>query len=353
MSEVFNVGDPDASVTYPITDSTGGNVDWPDPQVLAGEVTLSATWEGAPAPTRDITVPLDALPVGSYYLWLVVPGADDILLGEVSIINPLSGPVSQPTECLWPVDPACLTDAWDGYSESVRLRARRLASNTLRMLTAARVGVCPITVRPVPARGQCLIPRDSYYWSGQPFVPGINVAGQWVNTTGGSALAQVNCEIELPAPVTRLDEIKVDGVALSLADFRVDNQRYLVWQGVGECPIPVTQNFNLPDTEVGTFSVTYLNAYEPGASGAHAAGILAAEFAKACVGGKCRLPNGVTSIVRQGIAMEVQAGNFPGGFTGIKEVDAYIASWNPNALKMAPQVFSPDRPTTRITTLGG
>lgn len=352
MSEVFNVGDPDASVTYPVTDSSGGNVDWPDPQVLAGTETIAAVWEGTPAPTRDLTVPLDALPVGSYYLWLVVPGADDILLGEVSIVNPLSGPVPQPTECLWPVDPACLSDAWEGYSESVRLRARRLASQTLRMLTAHRVGVCPITVRPVASRGQCYIPTyDGLYNGIGAFVPGINTSGHWVNRVNLPITS--GCEVALPGPVGRLDEVRIDGVVQTLSNFRIDNGSILVWQGGGDCPIPTTQDLSLPTTEPGTFSVTYLNGYPVDAGGAHAAGVLAAEYAKACSGGKCRLPVGVTAIVRQGVAMEIQAGNFPGGFTGIREVDAYIAAWNPNALKMAPTVWSPDRTQHRITTLEG
>ena len=35
---------------------------------------------------------------------------------------------------------------------------------------------------------------------------------------------------------------------------------------------------------------------------------------------------------------------FPDGMTGIREVDAYLISINPNALKMPPMVWSPDVP---------
>lgn len=350
-AQVFSVTDPEAAVTFPVTDGTGQNVDWADPTVTAGDVEIAAQWQGAPSPTRDLRIPLDNLPVGSYYLWLSIPNTNDLLLGEVSIINPLSAPVSQPTDCLWPLDPACLGDTWDGFSAAVRLRAQRLASQTLGMLTAGRVGVCAITVRPNMERGGCWLPTGGsiYGYSVAPFLP-LNLGGTWINVGGRYS----HNEVELPAPVGRIDEVQVDGVVIDPADYRVDNSRYLVWQGEGPAPWPRSQDMSVRDGDVGSFSVTYLNAHPVDASGAHAAGLLAVEFGKACSGaGKCALPKGVVSIVRQGVSMEIRPGNFPDGFTGIREVDAYIARWNPNALKMQPKVWSPDLPQHRMTTLGG
>ena len=72
--------------------------------------------------------------------------------------------------------------------------------------------------------------------------------------------------------------------------------------------------------------------------------MLACEFAKACTGGKCRLPSSVTSIARQGVTMTISSGMFLGGQTGIREVDAYVVSVNPNAQVMPPVVWSPDVP---------
>jgi hypothetical protein len=80
--------------------------------------------------------------------------------------------------------------------------------------------------------------------------------------------------------------------------------------------------------------------------------VLACEFAKACSGGKCRLPGGVTALARQGLSMEIVASMFAGGTTSIREVDAYVAQVNPHGLKTASAVWSPDLEQSkhRITT---
>ena len=75
----------------------------------------------------------------------------------------------------------------------------------------------------------------------------------------------------------------------------------------------------------------------------------AVEYARACTGGKCRLPQGVTSIVRQGVSFEIEGGAFPNGFTGIREVDAWIALWNPDGLRQQAKVYSPDLKRPRLT----
>lgn len=101
----------------------------------------------------------------------------------------------------------------------------------------------------------------------------------------------------------------------------------------------------------GPFEVTYYRGAAPNEMTKFAAGLLAYEFYKACSGGKCRLPAGVTQVTRQGVTMEIQTGMFPGGFTGIREVDAVIRIYNPHGLKRAPRVLSPDGPGTprRVT----
>ena len=251
--------------------------------------------------------------------------------------------------CHWPLDPACLTDQWDALAPDVQERASALASSTLRRLTAYRVGGCPITVRPLLQTNSCFIPSDPY--SGYAFgslTPGMNAQGRWVN-----AASPRPCEVYLPSPVGRVDEVKVDGTVLDPTTYEVQNGNLLVWTATGECPWPPTQDVSRPDSEAGTFSVTYMNSYPVDSLGAYAAGVLAMEFAKACTGTKCRLPAGVTTIVRQGITMEVTPGAFPDGYTGIREVDAFIALWNPRAARQATSVWTPDGHRTRFNTAGG
>ena len=83
--------------------------------------------------------------------------------------------------CAWPVDPACLGDAWDTLDPTVQERATLLAGETLRRLTGYRVGGCPVTVRPCKATcaNTVFLP---YYGGG--YTPHINAGGYWVNSCG-------------------------------------------------------------------------------------------------------------------------------------------------------------------------
>lgn len=338
MSNSFRVGD-DATIVYPITDSEGGLIDWANPQVKAGDETLPATWLGDPATTRDLEVPLDALGVGTYTLWLVIPGQTDVRLGMVYIVEALDTVVPDYGGCVWPLDPACLSTEWDEMDPAVQNRAAALASSTLVRLTGGRVSNCPVTVRPVPRQNRCYLPPPDVIGWGFGYPMPYTVGGQWFNCV---PCGSDDCSISLPAPVSRVDEVKVDGSVLDPSDYEVVGNK-LFWMGEGACPFPRSQNVTTPDTEEGTMSVTYLNAYPVDSLGAYAAGVLAMEYARACGGasGQCRLPKGVTTIVKQGVTMTINSGAFPDGLTGIREVDTYIAMWNPRGSEPS-RVWSPD-----------
>lgn len=235
--------------------------------------------------------------------------------------------------CPWPVDPACETAEWAAFEPAVRERALALASATLSRLSGFRVGNCAIKVRPTPQIGYCGIDVG---FRAETWLP----AGHWnsllVTRPYTSPLALV-----LPGPIGRVDEVRIDGVVIDPALYRIAGST-LRWN-VADRTWPQTQNIDLPDTEVGTFSVTYLNAHPVDSLGAYAVGLLAIEFAKACTGGrKCRLPDTVTSLVRQGVTMEIPAGSFPNGVTGIREVDSWLGLWNPRG-SMPSLVWSPGR----------
>lgn len=261
-------------------------------------------------------------------------------------------PISGYNDCPWPVDPACFAADWAALPAEVQDRSRALASSTLRRLSGYRVGGCSITVR--PCKASCASGMPSYYdiaggYGSSGFYPHINEAGMWVNSCGCSTDCGCSslCEVELPGPVGEVYEVRVDGAVVPVADYRIDDNR-LVWVGSGACPWPTCQDLSKPDTEVGTFSVQYLNSYPVDKSAQFAVATLAMEFARACTGNKCRLPASVTSITRQGVSMEIATGSFPNGVTGIREVDAWIALWNPNNLRQQTGVWSPDMRRTRI-----
>jgi hypothetical protein len=249
--------------------------------------------------------------------------------------------------CEWPVDETCLPEEWDGLDPAVQERSLALASNTLRRLTGYRVGGCPITVR--PCRQSCMYvlpfgrpyPYGSYSW----FSPRIDSTGAWVNGCGCGPACSCTalCVVRLPGPVGLVEEVKVDGTVVDPSNYKMYGTD-LTWVGGGDCGWPTCQNLTLPDTEPDTFAVTYLNSYPVDGLGAYAAGVLAWEYALACTAGVCRLPVGVTAMTRQGVTYEIESGAFPNGFTGIREVDAYIALWNPKGIQRESMVWSPDMP---------
>jgi hypothetical protein len=251
----------------------------------------------------------------------------------------MSVPIPEFSGCVWPVDPACFSDEWEAAEEAVKERALALASATLHRLTGKRVTACPVTVRP-SSSGRCFVPVYDHYGTG-PFQPGMDVAGQWVNNCG-PLCADPFTSVRLPRPVGRIIEVKVDGAVIPATDYRLFEGNRLAYIGTGE-GWPIFQNVLLPDTEPDTFSVTYINGFEPDSLAAYAAGLLANEFAKACTGKKCRLPSGVTTIVRQGVSMEIASGLFPNGTTGIREVDAFIALWNPRGQHQPTTILTPGR----------
>lgn len=257
-------------------------------------------------------------------------------------------PVPDFSGCPWPIDPACLEDTWESdFTEEVQERSIALASSTLRRLCGYRVGGCPRTVR--PCRKSCLggMAIRGNGWGGfdysySSFSPRL-WAGTWTNACGcgGSCgHTEVNT-ITLPGPVMSVIEVKVDGVALvEGTDYWVNDDHQLI--AIGR-EWPTIQDLTLPPDSAGTFSVTYMDSYPVDGQGAYAAGKLAMEFAKACTNsaGKCNLPPTVTNLVRQGVSYSLVSGSFPNGETGIREVDNYIATWNPKHRMQGTQVWSP------------
>jgi hypothetical protein len=242
-------------------------------------------------------------------------------------------------------DFACC-DEWESLTPELQERATELAWSTLRTLSGGRVGNCPVTVRP------CLGPpcnACTEWWShsltGHTTWIGVGIAnGAWINCACATPECSCErlCEIVMSGPIASLEEVSFDGTVLPLGNFRVDNGHRIV-RTDGEC-WPSCQNMNAELGEPGTLGITYVPGIVPNAAGLWAAGVLACEFSKACTGARCRLPTSVTAISRQGVSFEMSSGMFVDGMTGIREVDAYLTSINPNAHRIPPMVWSPDVP---------
>jgi len=254
-------------------------------------------------------------------------------------------------------DWSCAPDGFtEGLAEGVQARAEALAWTTLQALSGYRLSVCPVTVR--PCSRQCLTENRTWEvapvaW-GYTFRPGINIDGHWINGCGCMSNTECGCgvrrEVRLVGPVGGIEEVNVGGAILSPSAYRVDNGDILVRVDGGEWPL--RQNMQTGPTSPDYFSVTYYQGFAPDELSKQAAGLLAREYAKACMGGQCELPSRVTQIVRQGVTMTIPQGVFPDGTTGITIVDAWLYSVNPNGLRMAPTISSPDYKRNRMTTWG-
>lgn len=263
----------------------------------------------------------------------------------------------------WPVDWACNQAFYDDLvstpeGQAIAARAEALAAQSLRMLTGYKVGSCPISVRPcqrrcVPSSWLVAPAMASGSWAGyagwtfRPYVQD----GNWLNACGCKT-DDCSCgnlpEVILPGPVGGVTSVMLNGAVVDPSAYRVDNGNRLVRTDGGTWP--TCQDMTAPPDADGSFVVTYTQGAMVDGLGAYAAGLLAVEYAKACTGGKCRLPSGVTEVARQGVTLTISTGSFPSGYTGIREVDVYIQHWNPYAVRSFAEVFSPDVSSARRTT---
>lgn len=232
---------------------------------------------------------------------------------------------------------------WDSLTPEVQERSLLLATSSLISLTNGRVGTCPITIRPCPTERRC----------GCGWNPHIR-SGQWFNDCPHQTACAPLSEIDIPGPVGYIESFVIDGVEQDLwgGDWRLDNGHLLVWQGEGVSPVPATQDLNKPDTEPGTWAITYSRSYPVGEDAKIAVAVLALEFSRACrPRGKCSLPRGVTNVVRNGVSFTVEAGLFPNGLTGQDLTDQFILKWTPfGSPARNAAVFDPRSVRPRVTS---
>jgi len=262
-------------------------------------------------------------------------------------------------DCARPIDSSACPD-WDTYPPEQQERSVLMAWETLRSLTGYRVGNCPVTVR--PCREGCggwptyaTYPvQGSGNWAGAigGMMPTV-IDGDWYNIGCGCGMNNCSCvnvcEVVLTGEVASIDEVTQDGVVVDPTAYRVDNGNRLV-RTDGEC-WPLCQDMTKPLTDSGTFGVTFTPGVPTNVWIEQAAAVLACEFAMAVSGAKgCRLPSNVTRVVRQGVTLDLTQAPFPGGLTGLREVDTLISRYNPYALKTPSVVYSPDINRGRVTT---
>lgn len=278
------------------------------------------------------------------------------------VINPTTpGPLTPDGAgpCAWPLDTACAPSFPAKVSDWTpeHVLAVEIATELLWARTAGRYGLCPELIR--PCRRACSPDRHGTGWlwdpqrPDQPLNPYLDERGKWFNFGCGCARqdcgCQAPCSIRLPGPVNSVVEVRVDGAVLPPQEYTLRRRSGYgeLWRAGGQdgpC-WPTCQDLEKDITEPGTFSVLYLRGRAVPAAGMRALGSLANEIYKQCTGAKgCRLPERVQTVTREGITYEMFD---PGewlekGFTGLRDVDTWIATVNPNSLRQPSAVFSLD-----------
>jgi hypothetical protein len=254
---------------------------------------------------------------------------------------------------LWPIDMECCPE-WPAEVcdwTPRHLLSVEIATDMLWRLTAGRYGLCVEVIR--PCRESCVDGDpgllSSAYGSGllRPYVNG----GRWFNIGCGCPKESCACgpleSISLAGPVNEIIEVRIDGEPLTVGAWRLRRfgARSRLVRTDGH-HWPKCQDMTKSDDEPGTFSISYLRGRKVPAAGVRAVSNLAGEIFKQCANQKCRLPDRTKTVSREGVTYEMYdpGAEMEKGLTGLREVDMWLRSVNPAALRQPSAVFSLDLP---------
>lgn len=165
--------------------------------------------------------------------------------------------------------------------------------------------------------------------------------------------------IPLQWPVHQVEQVTLDGEIIT--DWYVTDDRDLrrAYTSDGKPQYwPSWQRLDLPDTEVGTFSVTYTHGVPLPLWAIDACLELAAGLLEFDVRGSAKLPPGVTSVSRQGVSYSVldRMQALKDGMTPdtLPSVVRFAGLTNRHSEATPTYIYSPDLPRlTRVTDLPG
>lgn len=236
-----------------------------------------------------------------------------------------------------------------GSDTSPLERFAAVASSTFFHLSGrAYTGECgPIVVRPCADGCGCWSAAAARYASGWAWDPTL---GRW-GCGGRYCGCSPTSEVHLAGYPRSIIEVKIDGLALTADEYRLDPRGKLVRMRDPNEPAtrllwPGCQIIDLDDTEEGTFSVEYTYGLDPPQAGKDAAAALACQLYLARNNdGRCKLPQNTKALVRGGLTVQVGgmiADSLRKGTTGILAIDTFIAAHGGDGDE--PSVWSPDLP---------
>ena len=152
-------------------------------------------------------------------------------------------------------------------------------------------------------------------------------------------------------PINEILQVKIDGVIIPSDEYQLLSNKWLLRMRLDSSFVPTqrwgwptSQIPDLPDTQQGTFSITYMYGQDCGEGGRAAATALAAQLAIPYFGGPSQFPVRTTSITRQGVTAQIASvvDVLKTGGTGVYVADMWLSSVNPKQLSRKPRVWSPD-----------
>jgi hypothetical protein len=250
-------------------------------------------------------------------------------------------PQTRPCEP-WPTTWSCSLPAT--VSQEAIDEGLMAATHVMWALSGRRYGFCTTTVRPAASVCQVGCPPGVPY----ELVPSPSGSLAWV-----WAPQRWRCCEDYTAdpkvlslwhyPVVEVTNVTIGGVTLDPSAYVLEEWRWL--RRIDGADWPVGQDWTVPEGAPGTWSITERYGSTVPELGRQAVGALACELVKACAGFECALPERVTSVVRQGIAVSFSD---PGqllvdGRTGLYLCDLFLMTVNPGKLRSRARVFRADQ----------
>lgn len=145
---------------------------------------------------------------------------------------------------------------------------------------------------------------------------------------GGCGCNWRNVELETPGdlPVISIDEVRVDGDIIPTSGYTLTANKYLTHRDYSWAWWPY-QDMNLDEGELGTWAVDITYGQAVPSLGIIACIDLTEELLKSCNGQDCALPQGVTTISRDGVTYNFEP--ISSGYTNIQTVDLFLSPKSP------------------------
>lgn len=245
---------------------------------------------------------------------------------------------------------------WNLDADVLCAEAAVAASDTLYELSGRQfTGECgPVTIRPV-ARPTDI---DTRSWGAR--LSPLGWFSAWGLSSGyGASMPGVSAmygsseppTILMPYPVRQVTLVKIDGVVIPADEYELRGHQELVRirPTANASPTqrygwPTSQIMDLPDTEAGTFSVTFTFGNEPPALGLMAARKLAELLVLPALGDTTRYPGRLQQVTRQGVSARTTdvIDLLQKGSTGVYEIDLFLNAVNPKRNQRQAVAWSPD-----------